>query len=62
VRLRSQGVGLRMRAATGSEMRLNVAWPRSATVKPDSQGQLVPVSGSASSNKLRFDLSVVQPF
>lgn len=62
IRLLSYGLGLRLGAYSGTEIRLNVAWPQVATVKPDSQGQNVPVSGTASANRLRIDLSVVQPF
>jgi hemolysin activation/secretion protein len=62
MRLLSYGLGLRVGADTGTEMRVTVAWPHVGTVKPDSQGLNVPASGSASANRLRVDLTVVHPF
>jgi hemolysin activation/secretion protein len=62
IRMGSYGLGLRAQTSFGMQLRLDFAVPQVATLKADSSGQLVPVSGKATQNERRWDLSIKQSF
>ncbi len=62
IRMGSYGIGLRAQNGSGLQVRFDYAVPQFATLKADSSGKLVPVSGAATANARRWELSVRRAF
>jgi hemolysin activation/secretion protein len=62
IRMGSLGFGLRALASEGLQLRLDFSLPLVATLKADSNGQLVPTSGRDTANSRRVDLSARYAF